>query len=96
WIPTEKLLDSCTGKVDSKPQHGSNTDITNPHECKQTLNSSVGTSITVQKEQTLYLSACTSFNRDRIKALIKENVISGRPWSRGIALIQEIYARPKS
>ncbi|GJV59864.1 hypothetical protein Tco_1465964 [Tanacetum coccineum] len=35
-----KLLDSCTSKVDSEPPHGSNTYITNPHECKQTLDSS--------------------------------------------------------
>ncbi|GJU27812.1 hypothetical protein Tco_1166433 [Tanacetum coccineum] len=95
-IPTGKLFDSCMSKVDYEPPHGSNKYITNPHECKQTLDSSEVTSITVQKEQTLDLSACTSFNRDRIKALIKENMISGKPSLHGIALIQEISARPKS
>ncbi|GKE45105.1 hypothetical protein Tco_1472389, partial [Tanacetum coccineum] len=35
-IPTGKLLDSCTIKVDSKPSHGSNVDISKIHECKQT------------------------------------------------------------
>ncbi|GJR14195.1 hypothetical protein Tco_0796847 [Tanacetum coccineum] len=96
WVPTGKIFDSCTGKVDSEPSHGSNTDITKPYEYKQTLDSSACTSITVQKEQTLHLTAGTSFNRDRINAFIKENVISGRPWSHGIALLQEISTRIKS
>nr|GEX29830.1 hypothetical protein [Tanacetum cinerariifolium] len=38
WILTGKLFDSCTSKVDSEPSHGSNVDIPNIHECKQTLN----------------------------------------------------------
>ncbi|GJS11229.1 hypothetical protein Tco_0368025 [Tanacetum coccineum] len=37
WIPIGKLLNSCTGKVDSEPPHGSNVDISKIHECKQTL-----------------------------------------------------------
>ncbi|GJY62933.1 hypothetical protein Tco_0464393 [Tanacetum coccineum] len=37
WIPTGKLFDSCTSKVDNEPTHGSNVDIPNIHECKQTL-----------------------------------------------------------
>ncbi|GJQ92779.1 hypothetical protein Tco_0003918 [Tanacetum coccineum] len=53
WIPTGKLFDSCTSKVDSEPPHGSNVDIPNIHECKQTLDVSAGTS---------NLSAGTSFN----------------------------------
>ncbi|GJW10076.1 hypothetical protein Tco_1575903 [Tanacetum coccineum] len=57
WIPTGKLFDSCTSKVDSEPPHGSNVDIPNIHECKQTLDVSAGTSINVQKEQSLDLSA---------------------------------------
>ncbi|GKE36103.1 hypothetical protein Tco_1455425 [Tanacetum coccineum] len=57
WIPIEKLFNSCTSKVDSEPPHGSNVDIPNIHECKQTLDVSAGTSINVQKEQSLDLSA---------------------------------------
>ncbi|GJU20164.1 gag-pol polyprotein [Tanacetum coccineum] len=57
WIPTGKLFDSCTSKVDSEPPHGSNVDIPNIHACKQTLDVSAGTSINVQKEQSLDLSA---------------------------------------
>ncbi|GJW47065.1 hypothetical protein Tco_0078711 [Tanacetum coccineum] len=40
-IPTGKLFDSCTSKVDSEPPHGSNVDIPHIHECKQTLDSMV-------------------------------------------------------
>ncbi|GKB00326.1 hypothetical protein Tco_0828319 [Tanacetum coccineum] len=32
-----KLFESCTSKVDNEPPHGSNVDILNIHECKQTL-----------------------------------------------------------
>ncbi|GJX99632.1 hypothetical protein Tco_0356651 [Tanacetum coccineum] len=37
WIPTGKILTSSTTKVDSEPTNGSNDDITNQYECKQTL-----------------------------------------------------------
>ncbi|GKA58236.1 hypothetical protein Tco_0757424 [Tanacetum coccineum] len=57
WNPTGKLFNSCTSKVDNEPPHGSNVDILNMHECKQTLDVSTGTSINVQKEQSLDLSA---------------------------------------
>ncbi|GJV35734.1 hypothetical protein Tco_1408211 [Tanacetum coccineum] len=52
-----KLLDSCTGKVDSEPPHGSNVDIFKIHECKQTMYLSAGKSINVQKKQSIDLSA---------------------------------------
>ncbi|GKD64243.1 hypothetical protein Tco_1306351, partial [Tanacetum coccineum] len=57
WIPTRKLFDSCTSKVDSEPTHGLNVDISKIHKCKQTLDLSSGTSINVQKEQGFDLSA---------------------------------------
>ncbi|GJV52723.1 hypothetical protein Tco_1448464 [Tanacetum coccineum] len=57
WIPAGKLFDSCTSKDDSEPTHGSNVDIPNIHESKETLDLSAGTSINVQKEQSLDLSA---------------------------------------
>ncbi|GJU05907.1 hypothetical protein Tco_1122337 [Tanacetum coccineum] len=37
WIPTVKLFDSCTSMDDSEPTLGSNVDISNIHESKQTL-----------------------------------------------------------
>ncbi|GJZ40192.1 hypothetical protein Tco_0586755 [Tanacetum coccineum] len=43
WIPTGKIFTSSTTKVDSEPTNGSNEDITNQYECKQTLNVSAGT-----------------------------------------------------
>ncbi|GJT90820.1 hypothetical protein Tco_1079665 [Tanacetum coccineum] len=42
WVPTGKIFTSSTTKVDSEPQNGSNDDITNQYECKQTRNVSVG------------------------------------------------------
>ncbi|GJU73302.1 hypothetical protein Tco_1264707 [Tanacetum coccineum] len=53
WVPTGKIFASSTTKVDSEPTKGSNEDITNQYECKQTLDVSACT---------LNLSACTSFN----------------------------------
>ncbi|GJY09092.1 hypothetical protein Tco_0377277 [Tanacetum coccineum] len=41
WILTGKILASYTSKDDSKPTHGSNVDIPNTHECKQTLDLSI-------------------------------------------------------
>ncbi|GJS50971.1 hypothetical protein Tco_0624333 [Tanacetum coccineum] len=43
WVPTEKIFTSSTTKVDSKPTNGSNDDITNQYECKQTLDISAVT-----------------------------------------------------
>ncbi|GJU55761.1 hypothetical protein Tco_1229475 [Tanacetum coccineum] len=37
WIPTGKMFTDSTTKVDSEPPNGSNEDITNPYECKQSL-----------------------------------------------------------
>ncbi|GJR15270.1 gag-pol polyprotein [Tanacetum coccineum] len=51
WIPTVKLFDSCTSKVDSEPPHGSNVDIPNIHECKQTLDVSAGKSQSMVAEK---------------------------------------------
>ncbi|GKC66570.1 hypothetical protein Tco_1099168 [Tanacetum coccineum] len=42
WIPTGKIFTSRTTKVGSEPPNGSNEDITNPYECEETLNVSVG------------------------------------------------------
>ncbi|GJQ91510.1 hypothetical protein Tco_0002649 [Tanacetum coccineum] len=80
WIPTRKLFDSCTSKVDSEPPNGSNDDITNPYECNQTLNVSACT---------LNLSASTSFNP------IKE-ILGFRPRSSTINDVCSHQFRPRS
>ncbi|GJU18137.1 retrovirus-related pol polyprotein from transposon TNT 1-94 [Tanacetum coccineum] len=49
WIPTGKLFDSCTSKDDSEPTHGSNIDIPNIHESKQTLDLSIASYHNVNK-----------------------------------------------
>nr|GEW31887.1 hypothetical protein [Tanacetum cinerariifolium] len=56
-VTTGKIFTSSTTTIDSEPPNGSNTDITNIHDCIQHLDSSAGTSINVQKEQTLDLNA---------------------------------------
>ncbi|GJW82921.1 hypothetical protein Tco_0156066 [Tanacetum coccineum] len=43
WVPTGKIFTSSTTKVDSEPPNGSNEDITNPYECKKTLDVSAST-----------------------------------------------------
>ncbi|GKE72727.1 hypothetical protein Tco_1534768, partial [Tanacetum coccineum] len=43
WVPTGKIFTSSTTKVDSEPQNGSNDDITNKYECKQTFDVSAST-----------------------------------------------------
>nr|GFB35666.1 hypothetical protein [Tanacetum cinerariifolium] len=57
WVPTGKILDSCSSKDNSEPTYGSNVDIPNIYECKQTLDLSADTSFNVQKEQSFDLSA---------------------------------------
>ncbi|GJU43886.1 hypothetical protein Tco_1201152 [Tanacetum coccineum] len=60
FIPTGKILAYYISKDDSEPTHGSNVDIPNIHECKQTMDLSACTSINVQKEQSFDLSAVVS------------------------------------
>ncbi|GKC54319.1 hypothetical protein Tco_1077064 [Tanacetum coccineum] len=57
WIPTGQLFNSCTGKNDSEPTHGSNVDISNIYEYKQTLDLSAGTSLTHQQKQRIDFNA---------------------------------------
>nr|GEW59482.1 retrovirus-related Pol polyprotein from transposon TNT 1-94 [Tanacetum cinerariifolium] len=38
WIPTRKMFIDSTTNVANEPPNSSNEDITNPYECKQTLN----------------------------------------------------------
>ncbi|GJZ02449.1 hypothetical protein Tco_0520410 [Tanacetum coccineum] len=78
WITTGKLLDSCTGKVDSEPPHGSNVDISKIHECKQTRDLSAGTSINVQKEQRFDLSAGTYNNVKQDNLRFKPRTLMSR------------------
>ncbi|GJW64871.1 hypothetical protein Tco_0116755 [Tanacetum coccineum] len=42
WVPTGKIFAFSTNKVDSEPINGSNDDITNQYEYKQTLDVSAG------------------------------------------------------
>nr|GEU88372.1 hypothetical protein [Tanacetum cinerariifolium] len=59
WIPTRKMFIDSTANVDNEPPNGSNEDITNPYECKQTLNTTLQASLLKEKKgvrfSTLYL-----------------------------------------
>ncbi|GKF76339.1 hypothetical protein Tco_0225783, partial [Tanacetum coccineum] len=83
WIPTGKILAFCTSKDDSEPTHGSNIDISNIHECKQTVNLSAGTSLTGQQKQRIDFSAGTSFNvkQENLRVWLLKKLISQKPVS---------------
>ncbi|GJS00838.1 hypothetical protein Tco_0317346 [Tanacetum coccineum] len=78
WVPTGKIFISSTTKVDSEPTNGSNDDITNQYECKQTLDVSVGT---------LNIHAGTSLNptKEGLRVLLLKRLISEKPG------LQEIF-----
>ncbi|GJZ15372.1 hypothetical protein Tco_0551049 [Tanacetum coccineum] len=71
WISTGKLFNSCTSKDDSEPTLGSNVDISNIHESKQTLDLSARTSTNVQKEQSLNLSAVGKSIRSFVRRIFQ-------------------------
>nr|GEW29898.1 putative ribonuclease H-like domain-containing protein [Tanacetum cinerariifolium] len=81
WVPIGNKFDSCTSKDDSDSTHGSNVDISKIHECKLTLDLSVGTSINVQKKQSTDLSARTSYNvnKENLKVWLLKKLISLKP-----------------
>ncbi|GJX98571.1 hypothetical protein Tco_0355590 [Tanacetum coccineum] len=78
WVPTGKILASCTSKDDSEPTHGSNIDIPNIYECKQTFDLSTGTSLTGQQKQRIDFSAGTSFNvkQENLRVWLLKKLIS--------------------
>ncbi|GJR04454.1 hypothetical protein Tco_0527438 [Tanacetum coccineum] len=56
WVPTGKIFTSCKSKADSESTHGSKVHIFKICECKQTLDLSVGTSLTGQQKQIIDIS----------------------------------------
>ncbi|GKE63873.1 hypothetical protein Tco_1514240, partial [Tanacetum coccineum] len=86
WVPIRKILASCTSKDDIELTHGSNVDIPNIHERKQTLDLRSGTSINVQKEQSFDFNASTSFNvkQENLRVWLLKKLISQKPVSQWI------------
>ncbi|GKA55374.1 hypothetical protein Tco_0754323 [Tanacetum coccineum] len=82
WVSTGKMLASCTRKDDTELTHGSNVDIPNIYECKQTLDLSAGTSINVQKEQSFDFSAGTK--QENLRVWLLKKLISQKPVSQWI------------
>ncbi|GJU49805.1 hypothetical protein Tco_1219360 [Tanacetum coccineum] len=83
WVPTGKILASCTSKNDSEPTHGSNIDISKIQECKQTLNLSASTSLNGQKKQRIDLSAVALYNvkQENLRVWLLKTLISQKPVS---------------
>ncbi|GJR38287.1 hypothetical protein Tco_1213971 [Tanacetum coccineum] len=81
WIPTRKILASCTSKADGESIHGSNVDISKIRECKQTLDLSACTCINVQKEQSFDLSSSALYNvnKENLKVWLLKKLISQKP-----------------
>ncbi|GJW11991.1 hypothetical protein Tco_1577818 [Tanacetum coccineum] len=77
WIPTGKMFTDSTTMVGNEPSNGLNKDITNPYECKQTLNVSAGT---------LNLSTGTPFNpkKDRLSVWLLKKLMSKNQVPQGI------------
>nr|GEU87918.1 hypothetical protein CTI12_AA091940 [Tanacetum cinerariifolium] len=82
WVPTGKIFTSSTTKVDSDPLNGSNADITNQYECKQTLDVSACT---------LNLRAGTSFNpnKEGLRVWLLKRMISPKPGLQGILICKQ-------
>ncbi|GJX43753.1 hypothetical protein Tco_0260429 [Tanacetum coccineum] len=64
WVPIGKIFASSINKVDNEPPNGSNEDITNPYECKQTIDVSAGT---------LNLSAAMTFDHNSLELRIHDH-----------------------
>ncbi|GJT05386.1 hypothetical protein Tco_0839848 [Tanacetum coccineum] len=81
WVPTGKLLNSCTGKVDSEPAHGLIVDIPHIHACKQTLGLSAGTPFNGQKQQRIDLNADALYNekQENLRVWLLKFLISKKP-----------------
>ncbi|GJW78170.1 hypothetical protein Tco_0139852 [Tanacetum coccineum] len=81
WVPTGKLFNSCTSKVESEPRHGSNVDIHHIHACKQTLGLSAGTSFNGQKQQRIDLNADALYNakQENLRVWLQKMLISKKP-----------------
>ncbi|GJY49698.1 hypothetical protein Tco_0439654 [Tanacetum coccineum] len=79
WVPTGKIFTSSTTKVDSESTNGSDKDITNQYEYKQTLNVSAGTP---------NLSASTSFNpkTEGLRVWLLKRLISQKLELQGILI----------
>ncbi|GJW58495.1 hypothetical protein Tco_0105226 [Tanacetum coccineum] len=79
WVPTGKIFNTSTTKVDSEPTNGSDEDITNQYEYKQTLDVSAGTP---------NLSAGTSFNlkKEGLRVWLLKRLISQKLGLQGILI----------
>ncbi|GJV03855.1 hypothetical protein Tco_1337424 [Tanacetum coccineum] len=97
WVPTGKLLNSCTGKVENEPTHGSNVDIPHIHACKQTLGLSAGTSFNGQKQQRINLNADAIYNakQENLNVWLQKMLISKKPVPEWLGINPMIQPEPE-
>ncbi|GKE31943.1 hypothetical protein Tco_1451265 [Tanacetum coccineum] len=75
WVPTEKLFNYYTGKVNSEPTHGSIVDIPYIHACKQTLGLSAGKSFNGH----LNADALYNAKQENLRVWLQKMLISKKP-----------------
>ncbi|GJU26107.1 hypothetical protein Tco_1164728 [Tanacetum coccineum] len=97
WVPTGRLFNSCTSKVESEPTHGSNVDIYHIHACKQTLGLSAGTSFNGQKQQRIDITADALYNekQENLRVWLLKFLISKKPvpeWPRSSMFKRRLIA----
>ncbi|GJX89177.1 hypothetical protein Tco_0341191 [Tanacetum coccineum] len=76
WVPTGKIHASCTSKVDTEPPHGSNVDIPNIHECKQTLESGSKTVTTSNELDLLFSPMFDEYFNGENKVVLKSSTVT--------------------
>ncbi|GJS30537.1 hypothetical protein Tco_0491157 [Tanacetum coccineum] len=89
WILKGKLFNSCTGKVASKPTHGSIIDITYMMHAIPLGVSEAGTSFNGQKQQRIDLNADALYNakQENLRVWLLKMLISKKPvpeWPRSL------------
>nr|GEZ36905.1 hypothetical protein [Tanacetum cinerariifolium] len=97
WIPTGNMFTDSITKVDSEPSNGSNEDITNPYECKQSLDVSACTlnlSAAYDGEINIGMEENMNSNEFAVKLCLEHEVKRGNKVVKKeliIALRGEIY-----
>ncbi|GJR49401.1 hypothetical protein Tco_1399922 [Tanacetum coccineum] len=80
WVPTGKIFAFSTNKVDSEPTNGSNDDITNQYECKQTLDVSAGT----LNHNMAGINQSLNPTKEGLRVWLLKRLISEKPGLQGI------------
>ncbi|GJY45702.1 hypothetical protein Tco_0434765 [Tanacetum coccineum] len=75
WVPTGKIFTSSTAKVDSEPINGSNDDITNQYECKQSRRKYKDLKISDEKDKVLMIDELSIVETDMVNHTVETNMV---------------------